>query len=83
MTLNKRIPANHFQTPDLALCAALCCFGYQIERIEKNGQRAFFSIIKDEKIDELINKFWGHQLKIDPLKYFNSTKEIKARIFNE
>ncbi len=72
----------YLQTPDLSLCAALCCLGYQIEKIEREGQKAFFSIIKDDKIDEVIGKFWTHQLKVDPLSYFNFLKETKTRIYS-
>lgn len=71
----------YFEFQDLALCAALCCVGYQIEKIERTGQRATFFIAKDEKTDELIEKFWAHQLKLDVLGFFNSLKEIKTRIY--
>lgn len=81
MTLNQKIKTDYFQTPDLALCAALCCLDYQIEKIEKTGQRAIFFITKDEKIDEFIKNFWAHQLKVDALGFFNSIKEIKTRIY--
>ncbi len=74
---------DYFESPDLSLCATLCCFGYGIECINRqNPQKAIFLIKKDEQLDDLLKKYWAHQLKVDPLVFFNFLKEIKARIYN-
>jgi len=74
---------NYFESSDLSLCSALCCYGYEVEEIIKNNsQKATFLIRKDEKLEGLIKKFWSHQLKVDALSYFNFLKEIKSRIYN-
>lgn len=82
--MNKLLKSNdYFQSSDLALCAALCCYEYKIENITKDSsRRAVFLIKKDEQLENLIKKFWSHQLKVDPLSYFNFLKEIKSRIYN-
>ena len=73
----------YFESSDLSLCSALCCHGYEIEKIIKNNsQKAIFLIRKDGKLEGLIKKFWAHQLKVDSLSYFNFLKEIKSRIYN-
>ena len=72
----------YFQSSDLALCAAICCYGYEIDNIVKDSQKAVFLIKKDEQLENLIKKFWSHQLKVDALGYFNFLKEIKSRIYN-
>lgn len=72
-----------FQTSDIALCATLCCLGYQIERIDREiKSKALFIFKRDEKIDDLIKAYFQHQLKVEPLSFFNFLKEIKTRIYN-
>lgn len=74
---------DYFKSSDMALCSALCCFGYQIETIDRQNQsKAVFLIKKDEKIDAVIQAFFTHQLTVEPLVYFNFLKEIKTRIYN-
>ena len=74
---------NYFKSPDIALCSALCCLGYEIEAINKqNPARAIFSIKKDEQLDELIQLYFTHQLKVEPLSFFNALREIKTRVYN-
>ena len=77
---------DYFESPDLALCATLCCFGYRIETINRNQhnpQKAVFLIKRDKQLDDLIQKYWTHQLKVEPMSFFNFLKEIKARIYSQ
>jgi hypothetical protein len=72
-----------FSTTDLALCATLCCLGYEIKEIDNTDpRRVNFTILADEKIDDLIRKFHAHELKVDALSFFNYLKEVKTRIYN-
>lgn len=74
---------DYFKSPDLPLCAALCWYGYKIEAIDKqNPAKAFFLLKRDSKMDERIQEFWLHGLKVDALGYFNCLKELKSRIYN-
>lgn len=78
-----KILQNYFKSTDICLCAALCCCGYQVEAIDKqNLSKAVFSIEKDERLDNLIQLYFKHQLKVEPLSFFNFLKEIKTRIYN-
>ena len=73
---------NLIRLSDIALCSALCACGYNIEKIQKQSSgKAIFLIRKDEKLDDLIKKFFNHKLKVDALSYFNFLKEIKTRIY--
>ena len=75
---------DYWESSDLALSCALCCYGYEIEKItQDNSRKATFSIRSDEKLESLIKKFWSHQLKVDALSYFNFIKETKLRIYNK
>jgi hypothetical protein len=72
-----------YKTTDIALCSAVCCYGYHIEAIDKqNPSKAVFLIEKDEQLDNLIKSYFSHQLRVDPLEFFNFLKEIKTRIYN-
>lgn len=74
---------DYFKTTDISLCSALCCYGYQAE-IDKtaNPPKATFLIKRDENLDELVRLYFAHQLKLEPLSFFNFLKEIKTRIYN-
>ena len=75
---------DYFKHQDLSLVAALCCYGYQVEAIDKqNPSKVIFLIKRDEQLDDLIQKYWTHQLQVDPMSYFNFLKELKTRIYSE
>lgn len=72
-----------YRTSDISLCTTLCCYGYQIEAIDKqNPSKAIFLIKRDERLDNLIKSYFTHQLQVEPLMFFNFLKEIKTRIYN-
>jgi len=72
----------YFQTNDLALCAALLCSGLSIIDIDKtNLKRVFFLFEKNRKNEIVIDKYWKHELLVDPINYFNALKELKTRIY--
>jgi len=72
-----------FKSSDICLCSALCCFNYQIEAIDKqNANKAIFLIKRDEQLDNLIQQYFTHQLRVDPASFFSFLKEIKTRIYN-
>jgi len=72
-----------YKTTDIALCSALCCYGYQIEAVDKeNPAKAVFLIKRDERLNDLIGQYFQHQLTVEPLGFFNFLKEIKTRIYN-
>jgi len=72
-----------FKTSDIALCSALCCYNYQVEAIDRqNPSKVIFLVKRDEQLDGLIQLYFTHQLKVEPLSFFNFLKEIKTRIYN-
>ncbi len=74
---------NYFKTSDLSLCAALCYFGYTVEAIDKtNHSKVDFIIKRDKKLDDTIKAFWAHELKVEPMAFFNFVKELKNRIYS-
>jgi hypothetical protein len=74
---------DYFKTTDIALCSALCCYGYQVEALDKqNPSKAVFLIKRDEGLDNLQQLYFTHQLKVDPSVFFAFLKEIKTRLYN-
>ena len=74
---------DYFKSTDICLSSTLCCYGYQVEAIDRqNTSKAVFLIERDEQLDGLIQLYFTHQLKVEPLSFFNFLKEIKTRIYN-
>ncbi len=74
---------DYFKSSDIALCSALCCYGYQIEAVDKqNPAKVVFLIKRNNQLDDLIRQYFIHELTVEPLSFFNSLKEIKTRIYN-
>ncbi len=69
-----------FSTPDMCLCASLLCYGKKIESMNREKDKAFFIFKKDWEFDGLIQKYWLHELLIEPILFFEKTKELKRRI---
>lgn len=75
---------DYFKHTDISLIATLCCYGYQVEAVDKQKpSKVIFLIKRDEQLDDLIQKYWTHQLQVDPMSYFNFLKELKTRIYSE
>jgi len=72
---------NYFKCRDLSLVSVLRLRGYKAEIGERQGKQVIFYIKKDKDIDNIVNNYWGHKLKVDPLLYFNSLKETKGLIY--
>lgn len=73
---------DYFKSSDIALCSALCCYGYQIEAINRNEPRAIFLVRRNEQLDEILQLYFTHQLKVEPLSFFGFLREIKTRIYH-
>jgi len=73
-----------FKTSDLSLIATLQLYGYQIESIDRgNSEKLVFAIKYNDELDNLIKSFWSRSLSVEPLSYFESLKNIKARIYQK
>lgn len=72
-----------YRTTDLALATAIYLF-YPLETIEKqNPRKAQFTFKHKKGLDELIEKYWKGELKVEPQAYFNALRIIKARLYGE
>jgi hypothetical protein len=72
---------NFYVTSDLALATTLSLF-YPIEAIDKQSSRRAYFVFKREKgLEELIEKYWRGELRIEPKTFFNQLRVIKARLY--
>jgi hypothetical protein len=70
-----------FRTSDLALATTISLF-YPIEAIDKqNPRKAYFVFKREEGLDELIEKYWKGELRIEPKAFFNQLRVVKARLY--
>jgi hypothetical protein len=75
-------PDFFLRTSDLALATALCALGVAIEAMQQtDGERQFFIFTKNEKVQDIVNRFWRGELLIEPQAYFNQLKVLKTRIY--
>ncbi|OGZ13850.1 MAG: hypothetical protein A2942_02840 [Candidatus Lloydbacteria bacterium RIFCSPLOWO2_01_FULL_50_20] len=72
-----------FESTDLSLVSALLCFGAVIEHVDRSAPRANFSIHREKGLNELVRAFFAHELKVDPLVYFNCIREAKTRLYQD
>lgn len=74
---------NLYQTSDLAL-ATVISFYYPIESVDRaNPRKAQFLFYRDEKLDELVDKYWRGELQVEPQQFFNQLRIVKARLYGE
>jgi hypothetical protein len=78
---------NEFSTQSLSLAAALNAVAVsKLETIDfHTTDRAtfIFDRSKDPSFDEIVARFWSHQLPIDAATYFDSLRYIKSRMHEE
>ncbi|MSU55308.1 MAG: hypothetical protein EXS46_02090 [Candidatus Taylorbacteria bacterium] len=83
MTIESLNNSDFFSTADLALAAGIS-LSYHLEAIDKkNLRKAYFLFRRETGLDKLVQAFWAHELKVDPLLYFNALKEIKTRLYQQ
>jgi len=72
---------NFYKTSDLALATTLSLF-CPIETLKKiNSHKAYFIFKRNKKIDELLDRYWRQELRVEPQLYFNQLKILKARLY--
>jgi len=74
---------DYFKTSDICLASSLCCCGYVVEAIDKNEpSKAIFFFKRNEQLDEVLQLYFTHQLKVEPLSFFSFLRELKTRIYH-
>ncbi len=72
-----------FETNDFALAVTLLCSGCHINNLNRGNQaKVGFVFERSGELEKLVRAFWDNQLKISPKDFFNTQKELKARIYS-
>lgn len=82
MTMTGNNKSDSFRTADLALTAAICVSGFIIDEMERvSPTRSVFIFQSSDELQEMMNRYWHGELRVEPQAYFNQLKQIKARIY--
>lgn len=68
---------------DLFIATTLYALGERLEFAEWEDGKCFLYFENKEKCEELSDKFYSGDLKVDPRVLFDAFKSIKAIIFNK
>jgi hypothetical protein len=72
----------NFSTSDLALSATLICNNIYLDSIDKSDPRkALFIFKSSQELQKTIEKYWRGELRIEPRRYFDNLKSLKARLY--
>jgi len=72
-----------FITKDYCVAASLKSAGLPLEEIRWKGHIAFFVFDGKEKCEEIYNRYWNNQLKVDAMIICAELKNLKYRIMSE
>ncbi len=80
----KRSDLSVFTTYDLGAASALICVGFELQAIEKdNPKKCRFVFQKTTGLYGSLTRYWANSLNGDLLKYFDTLKMLKNRIYSE
>ena len=78
---NKTLADNTFLLSDFYLTAYLICRGMELLRAEPEGPGRVTFVLKDSPgRPQLIQEFYGHRAKIDPIAYKSVIIDLKSMI---
>lgn len=70
-----------FLTSDLLLTTTLFTLGFDIQSLNsQNPSRVVFGFIQSNELLSWIDLFWAGKLLVEPKKFWNAQRELKARI---
>ena len=72
-----------FGTSDMTMHVTLRCYGYSTEAIDRSEVgKAMFYVKRNRELDELIRRYFAHELQVDPLEFAATQKEIKTQLYH-
>jgi hypothetical protein len=70
---------NYFETSDINFAAAICLF-YPLDDLNKqNPTKVMFIFKREFGLDDLIQKYWGNELLVNPIAYASQLRYLKGR----
>lgn len=68
---------------DFGLVAALITIGFTVKETELYGQRIHFVFDDNSALQKAMHDYWSNALMVSASHYYDSTKQLKSRIYNE
>lgn len=79
----EKMDDKYYSTSDLGHAAAISLF-FPIEKIDRtNPRRAVFVFKRTKDLEEIVEKYWRKELRVDPLEYFLVLRAIKSRLYEK
>jgi hypothetical protein len=73
---------NLYYCTDLSLASALV-LKFPIDKIDSaNTKKVVFIFIDSTQLQNNIENFWNNSMRVSPLEYFNSIRNLKTRIYS-
>lgn len=74
---------NTFETNDFSLAITLICLGFPINQLDRtNRNKVGFIFNRSDALENNVRNYWSNQIKVSPKDFFNTQKELKARIYS-
>jgi len=78
----KSLSQNDFvRTKDLNLAACVSLF-FPVEAIDRqNPQKAEFIFKRNQELEEVVDKYWRNEIKVNPIDFAKQLKALKTRLY--
>ena len=70
------------KTSELGLAASLDLLGFKITIQQLDRNKAMFVFDSTEEIIQQVDRYWKHELRVDPQDFMQRIKTLKARIWD-
>jgi len=77
---------NYFKTSEFTLMCVLSCLSFPIEafaRDPRSPEKVIAIFERTGKLDKAIEDFWARKIKVEPISFWATVREIKSRIRSE
>lgn len=81
---NNKKEFDFFTTYNLNFSAVLVAFDVKLHHVDKSqGSKTLFCFEQSNRLQELNDKYWKRELKVEPQNLFDSLKFLKNLIYSE
>jgi len=64
--------------------AAVLLLSHPLDEVDRqNPRKAQFVFRRDADLDQVVDLFWKGLLQVEPQKFFNQLRIVKARLYGE
>jgi hypothetical protein len=71
-----------YKTKDCSVSSMLDCMGIKLNSVEWDSGSMYFFFENKQKCEEVVDKYYRDELKVNPKSLFDSSRNIKSIIYN-